>query len=510
MRVTIKGDIRMLYTVTTTLPMSHGGRTQSLLRRIKLIDEEFGLPTKILTTNYYGNYPSVYKHFLKENKITKNIEFENMYEWLSNFELFKVPKTLITKNPKYNKTKRKIKGLKHEFGKNQSYVHYYNDNTYVQFRKYYGQSDVLQYEDFISPSTGLKYERHEYNLFGQLHRKIFYYSDSSLRHSDELIDPKGFMYCKRYFHNNEKNKINGIELYKGKKIYKTFKNDKALAQYYFEARFKDNDIVFNDARFLDAPLIKQTHQTKNILVFHSSHLSGDKTKKSYKYALEHSAHIDKYIVLTHQQMHDIQEVYPIEDERFELIPHFIELNQSNVETNMNKEDRFIYIGRFVKEKQLDHLIKAYRKFLESGHQTKLYLFGKDEDHQLAMMKDLISEYQLEDMVKISNYTKKPLVEFGKSKASLLTSKYEGFGLTIMESIEVGCPVLSYDVRYGPNEIINHGKNGYLIEKNNIDSLAQHMVDIIENPMQHVKNQDKLKYSAAVKNYQHLLQTFNLL
>ena len=36
----------MLYTVTTTLPMSHGGRTQSLLRRIKLIDEEFGLPTK--------------------------------------------------------------------------------------------------------------------------------------------------------------------------------------------------------------------------------------------------------------------------------------------------------------------------------------------------------------------------------------------------------------------------------------------------------------------------------
>ena len=61
-------------------------------------------------------------------------------------------------------------------------------------------------------------------------------------------------------------------------------------------------------------------------------------------------------------MHDIQEVYPIEDERFELIPHFIELNQSNVETNMNKEDRFIYIGRFVKEKQLDHLIKAYRKF----------------------------------------------------------------------------------------------------------------------------------------------------
>ena len=34
-----------------------------------------------------------------------------------------------------------------------------------------------------------------------------------------------------------------------------------------------------------------------------------------------------------------------------------------------------------------------------------YIYLVDEDHQLAMMKDLISEYQLEDMVKISNYTK---------------------------------------------------------------------------------------------------------
>jgi glycosyltransferase involved in cell wall biosynthesis len=33
-----------------------------------------------------------------------------------------------------------------------------------------------------------------------------------------------------------------------------------------------------------------------------------------------------------------------------------------------------------------------------------------------------------------------------------------FGLTVMESIEVGCPVISYDVRYGPSEIIEHGVN----------------------------------------------------
>ena len=110
------------------------------------------------------------------------------------------------------------------------------------FAKYYGQSDVLQYEDYISPSTGLKYERHEYNLYGLLHRKIFYVNNSSIRHSDELIDAEGTMYCKRYFNNNEKNKINCVELYENGKVIKTFKNDKVLAQYYFQSRFKDNDV----------------------------------------------------------------------------------------------------------------------------------------------------------------------------------------------------------------------------------------------------------------------------
>lgn len=500
----------MLYTITTTLPISHGGRTQALLRRIKLIDEEFGLPTKILTTNYHGNYPSIYKRFLKDNKITENIEFENMYEWLSNFKLFNIPKTLITRNPKYIKTKRKIKGLKHEFGVDQSEVHYYENNSYVKFRKYYGQSDILQYEDYISPLTGLKYERHEYNLYGLLHRKTFYVNNSTLKHSDELIDVNGSVYCKRYFNDKNNNKMNFIELYDQGKVINTFKNDKALAEYYFQERFEDRDIVFNDARFLDVPLIKQTNQTKNVLVFHSSHLLDGQVKKSYKYALEHSGNVDKYIVLTSQQMRDIQENYPIEDQRFELIPHFLELTHKKHDNNAKQEDRFIYIGRFSNEKQMDHLIKAYRKFLESGHQTKLRLFGRDEDNQMTMMKELIAEYHLEDMIEISKYTKQPLVEFEKSKASLLTSKYEGFGLTIMESIEMGCPVVSYNVRYGPNEIIHNGENGYLIEPNNIDQFAQRMIEIIEHPLHNVKNQEKLTYSTAVKNYKHLLKDLNLI
>ena len=76
--------------------------------------------------------------------------------------------------------------------------------------------------------------------------------------------------------------------------------------------------------------------------------------------------------------------------------------------------------------------------MQSGYQTELHLFGRDEDNQIPLMNTLISELKLSDKVKIFKYTNQPLQKFKNSKASLLTSQYEGFGLTLMESIEMGC------------------------------------------------------------------------
>jgi poly(glycerol-phosphate) alpha-glucosyltransferase len=100
--------------------------------------------------------------------------------------------------------------------------------------------------------------------------------------------------------------------------------------------------VFSDARLLDDPLLAQSHQTRNILVLHSSHLSGTQIKKSFKYAFEHKEHVEKFIVLTQQQKVDIQDMYPIPDKQFAVIPHFIETNKSV--DNENVEDRFVFIG----------------------------------------------------------------------------------------------------------------------------------------------------------------------
>nr|WP_230620728.1 glycosyltransferase [Staphylococcus cohnii] len=194
---------------------------------------------------------------------------------------------------------------------------------------------------------------------------------------------------------------------------------------------------------------------------------------------------------------------PLDERQLTVIPHSIKAYKSLA--NENKLDRFVFIGRLGFQKQVDHLIKAYKQFLDYGYDTKLSIFGMDEDGQKKVLLDLIEQFGIQDQVEINAFTNNPLREFQQSKASLLTSKFEGFGLTVMESIEVGYPVIAYDVRYGPSEIINHGVNGYLVEPDNIKAFADCMAKIIDEPFNNVQTRPELSHDKAVENYKKLFQ-----
>lgn len=62
---------------------------------------------------------------------------------------------------------------------------------------------------------------------------------------------------------------------------------------------------------------------------------------------------------------------------------------------------------------------------------------------------------------------------------------EGFSLALLESLAHGVPTISYNIKYGPKEMINNGENGYLIEKNDEDALYEKVKYLLDNPeLQH--------------------------
>lgn len=57
---------------------------------------------------------------------------------------------------------------------------------------------------------------------------------------------------------------------------------------------------------------------------------------------------------------------------------------------------------------------------------------------------------------------------------------EGFGLAILESLSVGTPVISYDVDYGPSELIQDGFNGYLVPQGDINQMVEKVDQLLNN------------------------------
>src|SRR5699024_3154677 len=81
---------------------------------------------------------------------------------------------------------------------------------------------------------------------------------------------------------------------------------------------------------------------------------------------------------------------------------------------------------------------------------------------------------LENNVFLKGYSQDTDLIYQRSLVTLLTSKSEAFALVILESMINGTPVISYDINYGPNDIITNKKDGYLIEEN-IDVLANKII-----------------------------------
>lgn len=219
--------------------------------------------------------------------------------------------------------------------------------------------------------------------------------------------------------------------------------------------------------------------------------------------IDHHKQVSAYIVLTTQQKQDILAQSDIPEQKIQVIPHFIE---PSTLPEQERKNQFVYLGRFSKEKRIDHIVKAFKLFKAKGYETKLKLYGGVSDSQEDELKDLISKEGLSEDVDIESFTNHPKEVFRESRASILASTHEGFGLSMMESINEGCPVLAYDIRYGPNEIIEAGENGYLIPTGDIEALAQAMERIINHPLKHVHTRQSLTPKAAQHHFEQLFKT----
>lgn len=137
----------------------------------------------------------------------------------------------------------------------------------------------------------------------------------------------------------------------------------------------------------------------------------------------------------------------------------------------------IAVGRYVPQKGFDRLIPAWQLVARKHPDWILRIYGDGMREQLQQQIDslgITASCILEPTV--SNIVDK----YCESSIFALSSRFEGFGMVIIEAMACGVPPVSFTCPCGPQDIISDGKDGLLVEDGNIEQLAEKISYLIEN------------------------------
>ena len=137
----------------------------------------------------------------------------------------------------------------------------------------------------------------------------------------------------------------------------------------------------------------------------------------------------------------------------------------------------VAVGRYTSQKGFDLLIKAWAK-VEEKKDWKLVIVGKGK--QTKLLQSLIEKYELTSSVELIPPTNNIQGLFKESGLYVMSSRFEGLPLVLIEAAAMGLPAVSFACQTGPEEIIEHEKTGLLVPPMNIDALTSAIQTCILN------------------------------
>ncbi|MDF7638661.1 accessory Sec system glycosyltransferase Asp1 [Lactobacillus sp. ESL0791] len=146
--------------------------------------------------------------------------------------------------------------------------------------------------------------------------------------------------------------------------------------------------------------------------------------------------------------------------------------------------KIIVVARLFHEKRLDDAIKAFNLAYQKNRNLSMDIYGygdsSDDYREEKMLQKLVEDLDLEDVVQFMGYTQDIGSAYDESQLMVMSSRYEGFNMSILEAQSHGVPVVSYDINYGPKDIIQDQKDGFLVPSGDIDQLSQHINDFFHD------------------------------
>ncbi len=264
--------------------------------------------------------------------------------------------------------------------------------------------------------------------------------------------------------------------------------------------------MISDSRFALAYIAPMRDQRFHLLhLMHNTHTVGERRWDStlsadYGPLLKGIHKIDGLVTLTARQREDVIERYGETNNLF-VVPNPVDLPELPENPPPRERARFAVVSRLERQKRLDHAVRAFALVLEQEPEARLDIYGLG--NLRVPLQQLIDDLGVGHAVKLCGHDVHARETLLTATAFLMTSRFEGYPLASLESMSRGCPVVSYDIKYGPREQITDGVDGFLTPAEDLQTFADRVVTMIRDPAL----VEKMSAAALEKAQQHDYRAF---
>ncbi|ALC82529.1 MULTISPECIES: glycosyltransferase [Bacillus] len=466
-----------IYSLIYEIDVNKGGITSSMMSRSFLFAEK-GYSIDLITLDYKDNYDEIEKKLKKNGRLHPKVNLLNVYQYYQ--EKHRNYPMSFEQISYYEKScKADQDGYVVSF-KNDTTADYFYNGAY-EMQKVWSADGRLLHKVLYNGYS--KVRKEEFHIDGYVQRETLFDKNTGFKKVIRYLAPDGFCYLTEWF--NDKGNINGVLLFDRDSVHlQKFNNHRDFHTYWLEQlcmKEEDPIIICDGVGSANKVNAMKNGIARRYYCVHSNHLDfphtyGSPVRENHRYALEHIEDYDGLIVLTEEQKEDIEKDFPSKDNIY-VIPH-APRRLHLTEPIDKKKNLFVMIARYHEEKGIDKAIKAMAHLKETHPGIELHIYGSGPNEQEYRK---LREQLGADNVQLHGYASDPGTLYSEALATLLTSKFEGFSLAICESFSCATPVISFNVKYSPAELIENGKTGLLVEKDNIEELANSIAFFYENP-----------------------------
>ena len=232
---------------------------------------------------------------------------------------------------------------------------------------------------------------------------------------------------------------------------------------------KDDVVIIDRTTGIGQAIMQNAGDARILMPIHADHFSEGSTDENnilwnnyYEYAFAQNRHIDGYITATEEQNRLLKKQFK---RYMDIMPRIVTIPVGSLDVlkypeNGRRKHSLITASRLASEKHIDWLIEAVVAARAKVEDLTFDIYGKGGEEK--SLKELIERLGCGEYVHLKG--QQNLEEVYKNyEAYVSASTSEGFGLTLMEAVGSGLPIIGFNVRYGNPTFIDNARNGYLIQ-----------------------------------------------